>query len=318
MRIIFAGTPDFAAGNLQALIDAGLVPCAVYSQPDRPKGRGKKLVPTPVKALALAHDIPVYQPLNFKAQDDLDILASHNADLMVVVAYGLLLPKAVLETPRLGCINVHASLLPRWRGAAPIERAIETGDKLTGVTIMQMDEGLDTGDMLEITECPITEKTTGDSLREELLAQGAVALVDVVKALEAGSTNPIKQDDSQANYAKKLTKQEAQLDWQQSAFTILRKTHAFNSANACFSYFNQERVKFFNFQLVEGEFAAAKAGEITAIAKKHLEIACGEQGTERLRVLEMQLPNAKRMPVASVLNGKQGYFSEGQCFTFQA
>jgi methionyl-tRNA formyltransferase len=203
MRIIFAGTPDFAAANLQALIDSGIIPVAVYSQPDRPKGRGKKLIPTPVKAVASAHDIAVLQPVNFKAEEDLAILASHDADLMIVVAYGLLLPKAVLETPKLGCINVHASLLPRWRGAAPIERAIEAGDTVTGVTIMQMDEGLDTGNMLSISECLIDDQTTGDSLRHTLQDIGAKALIETVKQLSQAPMQGDPQDDSGANYAKK-------------------------------------------------------------------------------------------------------------------
>lgn len=319
MRIIFAGTPEFAAGNLQALIEAGIIPVAVYSQPDRPKGRGKKLVATPVKAIALEYDIPVFQPLNFKEQDELDVLNSHNADLMIVVAYGLLLPKAVLSTPRLGCINVHASLLPRWRGAAPIERAIEYGDNETGVTIMQMDEGLDTGDMLSISRCDITHNTTGDSLRAEIQTIGASTLIETVTELSAGVLTGEKQDDALANYAKKLTKQEAELDWSCDAQTLLRKIHAFNSANACYSLWHEERVKFFHVALSQTDktHASQAPGSITAITKKIIEVACGKDGSERLQLKEIQLPNAKRMPVAAVLNGKKDFFQVGQAFSAQ-
>lgn len=313
MRIIFAGTPDFAAGNLQALICAGITPVAVYSQPDRPKGRGKKLIATPVKAVALEHNIPAFQPLNFKHDDDLAILKSHHADLMIVVAYGLLLPPAVLDTPRMGCINVHASLLPRWRGAAPIERAIEEGDTETGITIMQMDEGLDTGDMLSISHCEISHTTTGDSLRSELQTIGATALINIVQQLSLEDVSGEKQDDSLANYAKKLTKQEACLDWHCDAQKLLRKIHAFNSSNACYSLWNEERVKFFSVALAQ-EGSNQTPGSITAVTKKMIEVACGKDGSQRLQLKEIQLPNAKRMPVAAVLNGKKDFFKVGLAF----
>lgn len=313
MRIIFAGTPDFAAGNLQALIAAGLTPVAVYSQPDRPKGRGKKLIATPVKAVAIEHDIPVYQPLNFKSDDDLAILRSHNADIMIVVAYGLLLPKTVLDAPRLGCINVHASLLPRWRGAAPIERAIEAGDDETGVTIMQMDEGLDTGNMLNIKRCNINNATTGDSLRESLQVTGAQALIETLHQLTQGALSGEKQDDELACYAKKLTKQEAELNWHDSAEALLQKIHAFNSSNACYSLWAGERIKFFCVNQAEAS-TPQTPGSICQISKKFIEVACGENGSERLHLKEIQLPNAKRMPVAAVLNGKKDFFQIGQAF----
>ncbi len=313
MRIIFAGTPDFAAANLQALLDAGIQPIAVYSQPDRPKGRGKKLIPTPVKAVALEHDIPVYQPLNFKADEDLNKLKSLDADLMIVVAYGLLLPKAVLEAPKFGCINVHASVLPRWRGAAPIERAIEAGDLETGVTIMQMDEGLDTGDMLKVVTYPIDDATTGDALREMLKPLGAKALIEVLEQIQQQSLKPEVQNDDLASYAKKMSKAEAEIDWQNGASSILRKIHAFNSANACFTMFGEDRIKIFSVQLLE-DGVESEPGSIVDITKKSLVVACGEKGQQRLALKEMQLPNAKRMPTASVLNGKRDFFAQGQCF----
>ena len=313
MRIIFAGTPDFAAANLQALIDAGITPVAVYSQPDRPKGRGKKLIATPVKSVAETHNIPVFQPLNFKHDNDLSIFKSHNADLLIVVAYGLLLPKAVLDTPKFGCINVHASLLPRWRGAAPIERAIEAGDTETGITIMQMDEGLDTGDMLTISRCDITPQTTGDSLREALQPIGAKALIETVQKLATKPLQGEKQDTALANYARKLSKAEAEVNWSSTAQTLLRKIHAFNSSNACFSLWQQERIKLFNVQIADNG-PNTVPGIITAVTKKTIEIACGSEGSERLLLKEIQLPNAKRMPVSSVLNGKKGFFEVGQAF----
>ena len=213
MRIVFAGTPEFAAQHLQALLDAGCQVVAVYTQPDRPAGRGQKLMPSPVKQLAVQHDIPVYQPQTLRAAEAQTELAELNADLMVVVAYGLILPQAVLDLPRLGCINSHASLLPRWRGAAPIQRAIEAGDSESGVTVMQMEAGLDTGPMLLKVSTPITADDTGGSLHDRLAALGSDALVQAVAALEAGTLSGEVQDDSQATYAHKLNKDEARLDW---------------------------------------------------------------------------------------------------------
>ena len=212
LRIVFAGTPDFAAQHLDALIQSHHDVIAVYSQPDRPAGRGKKLKASEVKQLALTHDIPVYQPENFKSDEAKQQLADLDADIMIVVAYGLLLPKAVLETPKLGCINVHGSILPRWRGAAPIQRAIWAGDAETGVTIMQMDEGLDTGDMISIATCPIEAHDTSASLYSKLAELGPTALIDTLATIADGTANAEKQNDKLANYAKKLSKDEANID----------------------------------------------------------------------------------------------------------
>ena len=198
LNIIFAGTPDFAAGHLQALIDSRHNVIGVYSQPDRPAGRGKKLQPSPVKKLAQEHDIPVFQPLNFKQEDAIDQLKALNADIMIVVAYGLLLPAAVLEAPKMGCLNVHASILPRWRGAAPIQRAIQAGDTETGITIMQMDVGLDTGDMLSKTLLDIQPDETGASLHDRLLEKGPTALLQTLTLLQAGEAVAEQQDNSLA------------------------------------------------------------------------------------------------------------------------
>ncbi len=228
LKIIFAGTPDFAARHLAALLSSKHEVVAVYTQPDRPAGRGKKLTASPVKLLALEHSIPVYQPATLRAEEAQQELAAIDADIMVVVAYGLLLPKVVLDTPRLGCINVHGSILPRWRGAAPIQRSIWAGDAETGVTIMQMDEGLDTGDMLKIATLSIDAKETSATLYERLAALGPDALVDCLGDIASGKAVAVKQDDEQANYAKKLSKEEAQIDWSMSAEAIERCIRAFN------------------------------------------------------------------------------------------
>ena len=212
LRIVFAGTPDFAARHLAALLSSEHEVIAVYTQPDRPAGRGKKLTASPVKTIALEHDIPVYQPENFKSDEAKQELADLNADIMVVVAYGLLLPQVVLDTPKLGCINVHGSILPRWRGAAPIQRSIWAGDAETGVTIMQMDIGLDTGDMLKIATLPIEASDTSASMYEKLAGLGPDALIDCLADIAAGKAEPVKQDDELANYAKKLSKEEARID----------------------------------------------------------------------------------------------------------
>ena len=228
LRIIFAGTPDFAARHLSALIASHHEVIGVYTQPDRPAGRGKKLTASPVKELALEHNIPVSQPENFKSDEAKQELADQNADLMVVVAYGLLLPQAVLDTPKLGCINVHGSILPRWRGAAPIQRSIWAGDAETGVTIMQMDIGLDTGDMLSIATLPIETTDTSASMYNKLAELGPVALVECLSTIANGTAMAEKQNDELANYAKKLSKEEAKIDWTMDAEAIERCVRAFN------------------------------------------------------------------------------------------
>lgn len=228
LRIVYAGTPDFSVAALQALLDSEHQVVAVYTQPDRPAGRGRENRPSPVKQTALVNDLPVYQPVKFDGSA-LQQLQALQADLMVVTAYGLLLPPAVLETPRLGCINIHASLLPRWRGAAPIQRAILAGDSKTGITIMQMDEGLDTGDMLATAECEITATETGSSLHDKLMQLGAETLISVLPAIAGQTVEHIKQDDADACYAKKLSKAEAKIDWQRSALDIQRAVRAYNA-----------------------------------------------------------------------------------------
>ncbi len=244
LKLVFAGTPEFAAQHLQALLSDGRHDIvAVYTQPDRPAGRGKKPRPSPVKQVAEQAGLPVLQPLNFKQQQDRNALAELGADLMVVVAYGLILPQAVLDIPRLGCVNVHASLLPRWRGAAPIQRAIEAGDADTGVTIMQMAAGLDTGDMLHKVRCAIGADDTSASLHDKLAELGGPALLSALDQLASGAAQPEVQDDALSNYAAKLDKQEGQIDWQRSAIELDRQIRAFIPFPVCYTELDDDRLR---------------------------------------------------------------------------
>lgn len=311
LRIVFAGTPEFAAEHLKALLGSRHQVIAVYSQPDRPAGRGKKLTASPVKEVALAHHIPVYQPLNFKSPETVAELASLNADLMVVVAYGLILPKVVLDTPRLGCINVHASILPRWRGAAPIQRAIEAGDSETGVTIMQMDVGLDTGDMLAKAFCPILDEDTGGSLHDKLISVGTPALIEALDRIQSGSIKPEKQDDSLSNYAPKLSKEEAALNWQLSADALALKVRAFNPFPVAHTKLagtnDDQRMRVWAATAVD-KTTTAMPGSITHINADGLWIAC-KNG--QLILEQLQLPGKKAMPVNEILRGHPDLFKVG-------
>ncbi|WP_331344145.1 methionyl-tRNA formyltransferase [Cellvibrio sp. UBA7661] len=311
LRIIFAGTPEFAAEHLKALLGSRHHVIAVYSQPDRPAGRGKKLTASPVKEVALAHGIPVYQPLNFKSPEAVAELASLNADLMVVVAYGLILPKIVLDAPRLGCINVHASILPRWRGAAPIQRAIEAGDTETGVTIMQMDVGLDTGDMLIKAYCPILPEDTGGSLHDKLIHIGAPALVEALDLIQSGTITPQKQDDSQSNYAPKLSKEEAALDWQLPSLALERKVRAFNPFPIAHTKpagtGDDQRIRVWAAKATDNN-SQATPGSIVRIDAQGLWIAC-VQG--QLVLEQLQLPGKKAMSVNEILRGHPDLFKVG-------
>lgn len=226
LKIIFAGTPEFSTTAFLALLSSAHCVCAVYTQPDRPAGRGRKLQASPVKEMALQHGLDVRQPASLKARDVQDALRSLHADLMVVVAYGLILPRRVLHAPRLGCINIHASLLPRWRGAAPIQRAILAGDNQSGITLMRMNAGLDTGDIITRQHCPILATDTAQDLHDRLATLGAATLLDTLDHLDTLSLAP--QDEAQASYASKLDKREADIDWQQSAAQIERQIRAFN------------------------------------------------------------------------------------------
>ena len=305
LRIIFAGTPDFAARHLQALINSEHQIVGVYSQPDRPAGRGKKLKASEVKALALEHDLPVFQPQSLKTDEALEELNSLNADIMIVVAYGLILPKAILDAPRLGCLNVHGSILPRWRGAAPIQRAIWAGDQQTGVTIMQMDEGLDTGDMLHISHWPIDSAETSASLYTKLAELGPDALINTINRLAKGEITPEPQNDADANYAKKLSKDEANIDWSMDAEQIERNIRAFNPWPVCFTQMSGNTVKIYQANVVEQSGAA---GTVLTSDKNGIVVACGKHA---LSISELQPQGKKPMAINDFLNDRSDWVTPG-------
>lgn len=306
LRIVFAGTPEFAVSHLQALLDSQHQVVAVYTQPDRPAGRGQKLTPSPVKQLALQHAIPVLQPDNLRGPEAQQELAAFNADLMVVVAYGLIFPQAILDTPRLGCINSHASLLPRWRGAAPIQRAIEAGDTETGVTVMQMEAGLDTGPMLLKVSTPISATDTGGSLHDRLASLGPAAVLKAIAGLVDGSITPEKQLDGLATYAHKLNRQAALLDWQRPATALDCQIRAMHPWPVCHTTLAGETLRVHGAELAEGQ---GQPGEILSATREGLLVACGEQA---LRLTRLQLPNARALPFNDLLNSRQALFSPGQ------
>ncbi|WP_455201532.1 methionyl-tRNA formyltransferase [Kaarinaea lacus] len=298
LNIIFAGTPEFAAVSLEALIQSHHSICAVYTQPDRPAGRGRKLKPGPVKQLALQHELPVLQPVSLKDPDAQQQLASFEADLMVVVAYGLLLPPAVLQTPRLGCINVHASILPRWRGAAPIQRSILAGDTETGVTIMQMDVGLDTGDMLLKRTTAISPGDTAQTLHDRLAEIGARALVDTLALMVDGKLEAEKQDDDQACYAEKLQKTEALINWQQSASQIHRQIRAFNPWPVAQTTVDENTLRIWNAEVIQ-ETSNQAPGKVIDESRSGIMVATGD-GV--LRITQLQLPGGKPLAVSDFIN----------------
>ncbi|OUL56316.1 methionyl-tRNA formyltransferase [Pseudoalteromonas ulvae] len=298
LRIIFAGTPDFAARHLQALIDSEHQVIAVYSPPDRPAGRGKKLKACEVKELAVTHDIPVFQPESLKSELVQQEMAALNADLMVVVAYGMLLPLAILNTPKYGCINVHGSILPRWRGAAPIQRAIWAGDAESGVTIMQMDVGLDTGDMLSIATCPIAPDETSTTLYEKLAQLGPDALIKTVADIANGKAMGTQQDDTRANYAHKLSKDEANIDWTMDAAQIERNIRAFNPWPICFTEFAGQTVKIWQAEVVKQQ---GLAGEILQADKNGIVVATSDQA---IKITSLQPQGKKPMTAQDFLNGR--------------
>lgn len=307
LRIVFAGTPDFAARHLAALLPSEHEVIAVYTQPDRPAGRGKKLTASPVKNIALENNIAVFQPENFKSDEAQQQLIDLDADIMVVVAYGLLLPQQVLDTPRLGCINVHGSILPRWRGAAPIQRSIWAGDEKTGITIMQMDIGLDTGDMLKIDTLPIEATDTSASMYDKLADLGPSALINCLSDIADSKVNPIKQDDAFANYAKKLSKEEAKIDWSIDAEQIERCVRAFNPWPMSYFSVADNNIKVWRSR-VENIKNDKEAGTILQADKHGIYIATGNN----VLVLEqIQIPGKKPMPVQDVLNSRSSWFEVG-------
>jgi len=306
LRIIFAGTPDFAARHLQALLDSDHQVIAVYTQPDRPAGRGQQLQASPVKQLALTHNIPVFQPKSLKKLPAQQQLAALDADLMVVVAYGLILPQVVLDTPKLGCINVHGSILPRWRGAAPIQRALWAGDSETGVTIMQMDAGLDTGAMLSIATMPIEATDTSATLYEKLAVVGPEALIAALQDLPALQAKAQPQQDSAANYAEKLSKEEAQLDFHKTAAALEREIRAFNPWPVSYLQLAAQQLKIWQARVETG---SAQPGQVVRVDKKGIAI-----GTANglLVIEQLQPPGKKAMAVVDFLNGRADWFQPGQ------
>lgn len=294
LRLAFMGTPDFAVSSLRALAEAGHEIVAVYSQPPRPAGRGHKERPSPVHAFAAEQGWEVRTPKSLKSETEQAAFAALNLDVAVVAAYGLILPKAILEAPRLGCLNVHASLLPRWRGAAPIQRAILAGDRESGVTIMQMDEGLDTGGMLCTGRLPITDETTASDLHDRLAELGGKLIVDALHGVDAGDLDAKPQPDDGVTYAAKLNKAESLLDWRRSAIELERQVRAFTPWPGAVFQLGKERIKVLEAEAVE------KAGPTGKVLDDTLTVACGEGA---LRLLRLQRPGKGAMAAKDFLNG---------------
>lgn len=319
LRIAYAGTPAFASTALQAICEAGWPVCLVLTQPDRPAGRGMKLQASPVKLLAQARGLPLAQPQSLRldgrhaadAQAAQAALQAAAPDLMVVAAYGLILPRWVLELPRLGCLNIHGSLLPRWRGAAPIQRAVQAGDAESGVTVMQMEAGLDTGPMLLKVTTPIAADDTGGSLHDRLATLGAAAVVEAIPQLAAGTLHGEVQDDALATYAHKLNKDEARLDWSRPAAELERLVRAFNPWPVCHTSLGAAALKVYAAELVEegqGEGQGAP-GTILAASRDGLTVACGAGA---LRLTRLQLPGGKPLDFADLYNSRREQFAAGQ------
>ncbi|QOV68389.1 methionyl-tRNA formyltransferase [Citrobacter sp. BDA59-3] len=307
LRIIFAGTPDFAARHLDALLSSEHQIVGVFTQPDRPAGRGKKMMPSPVKVLAEEKGIPVFQPVSLRPQENQQLVADLQADVMVVVAYGLILPKAVLEMPRLGCLNVHGSLLPRWRGAAPIQRSLWAGDTETGVTIMQMDVGLDTGDMLYKLSCPITAEDTSATLYDKLAQLGPQGLLATLTQIATGTATPEIQDETQVTYAEKLSKEEAFLDWSLPAEQLERCIRAFNPWPMSYFVIEEQPVKVWKASVINSQ-AKAEPGTIIEANKQGIQVATAEG---ILNLESLQPAGKKAMNAQDLLNSRREWFTPG-------
>ena len=301
MKAVFMGTPDFAVPTLQKMIDMGIEITAVVTQPDKAKGRGKKVIYSPVKECALAHDLPVYQPVRIRKEPEfIQTLRDMQPDVIVVVAFGQILPKEILDIPRLGCVNVHASLLPKFRGAAPIQWSIIDGEEVTGVTTMLMDVGLDTGDMLLKTEIPVDPKETGGSLHDKLAAVGGELLEKTLIGLEAGTIVPEKQDDSQAGeYARMLDKELGHIDFNQPAVVIERLIRGFNPWPSAYTYIDGKTLKIWEAEVLDRNYGC-EYGEVAEVTRNCLII---QTGVGALSVKSVQLQGKKRMDIAAFLNG---------------
>lgn len=301
LRVIFAGTPDFSVPSLRALIDAGHDVRAVYTQPDRPAGRGRRLTASPVKEIATAVGLPVYQPATLRGDEAATILNALGADLMVVAAYGLLLPQAVLDAPALGCINVHASLLPRWRGAAPIQRCILAGERESGITIMGMEAGLDTGPMFLQRSVPLAADETGGSLHDKLAGLGASALMEALPGIADRTLVPEPQNDSLATYAKKLGKEEALVDWRNSAAALERMVRAFDPWPVAQTKLDGTVIRLWSCTLPDAVAGSAQPGRVVRTGKAGIDVATG---SGLLRVTRLQPPGKRPMSAADFLNAR--------------
>ena len=304
MKVIFMGTPDFAVGTLETLIEAGHEVVLAVTQPDKPKGRGKEMQYTPVKECALKHDIPVFQPRRVREEECIEELRKYNADIMVVVAFGQILPKEILEMCTYGCVNVHASLLPKYRGSAPIQWAIIDGEEVTGVTTMQMDEGLDTGDMLLKTEVTIEPKETGGSLFDKLADAGAKLCVETLEALQNKTVTPIPQGETTTAYAKMLDKQLGNIDWNKTAVQIERLIRGLTPWPSAYTNWNEKVMKIWDAEVsaIDIETEDAKPGTIVKVEKDAFYVQTGEG---LLKVCELQIPGKKRMDAGAFLRGYQ-------------
>lgn len=310
LRVIFAGTPEFASIALEALIDSQHQVVAIFTQPDRPSGRGLKITSSPVKELANQYRIPVHQPNSLKASLEQELISSLNADVMVVAAYGILLPVSVLRIPRLGCINIHPSLLPRWRGAAPIQRAIFAGDTITGVTIMQMDQGLDTGPILLQHQYVMDQDETSQTLHDHLAKLGAKTLIETLELLASNNINPMPQDNKLATYAHKISKEEALMDWEQPAIELEYEVRAFNPWPIAYTTWRGQNLRIWKAKTITKKINA-EPRTLIGVSREGIDIATGDGA---LRLLAMQLPGGKVLSVSDFYNARRAELIVGEHF----
>ena len=301
MKIVFMGTPDYAATALEAILQAGYEVTGVVCQPDKPKGRSGALAACPVKECALKYNLPVFQPERIKRPEAVAELKKFPADVFVVAAFGQILSEVILTMPKYGCINIHASLLPKYRGAAPIQWCIVDGEKETGVTIMQMDAGIDTGDILFTKKVEITDEETGGSLFDKLSEAGAELIVEALPKIEAGEVHPVKQDEALSNYARMLKKEDGQINWKRPAEEIGRQVRGMDPWPSAYTYYKGKQFKIWKAQAVDGGTEGLQPGTIAQIEKQGIWIACG---SGMLQVTEAQLEGKKRMSAADLMNGR--------------